>query len=285
MAEPADESVTLRQWTDVVRRARLGRTVKAVALTLATYADNDGTRVYPGVARLAVDCELTYNVVQGALAALRAAGLIALVRRSSRRGQADEYRLILAADVLDRVEVLTPTQVAGAASTLAERRRGRHRPAPAVEEVGQVPEEVLVDLHPTKPGAAQPDERNLHPGASGAGCAASAAAAPHGIGREASAAPHGDVQLQPTALPPTPHGPNHNFHHPNDGAAVRTDVAVGGVSGQATPADPEGRDRCEHGLNGSTGIRCPACRRHLVAPSPLIHSADGRPRLRLVRSA
>ncbi|WP_426502581.1 hypothetical protein ACPPVO_33715 [Dactylosporangium sp. McL0621] len=55
MLEHADASITLRQWLDVVRRARLGRTPKAVALMLATYADNDGRRVFPSVTRLAVD--------------------------------------------------------------------------------------------------------------------------------------------------------------------------------------------------------------------------------------
>src|ERR1051326_2391165 len=97
----ADEPLTLRQWTDIVRRARLGRTVKSVALMLATYADADGTRVFPGVARVAVDCELSYNVVKASLGDLRTAGLIALVRRAGRAGQADEYRLTIAEDLLE----------------------------------------------------------------------------------------------------------------------------------------------------------------------------------------
>ncbi|WP_203854778.1 hypothetical protein, partial [Dactylosporangium siamense] len=188
MTEQANEAVALRQWTDVIRRARLGRTVKSVALMLATYADNDGTRVFPGIARLAVDCELTYNVVQGALATLRTAGLITVVRRGSRRGQADEYRLILAADVLDRVEILTPTQVADAAALLAVRRRGRHRPTPASVAADPAADDAHDNLHPTALGAVFPCSQDLHPGASGAGRALPMVAAPHGVGCEPAAA-------------------------------------------------------------------------------------------------
>jgi hypothetical protein len=285
MTEHDDEPVTLRQWTDVLRRARLGRTVKAVALTLATYADNDGTRVFPGVARLAVDCELTYNVVQGALAKLRAAGLIVVVRRGSRRGHADEYRLILAADVLDRVEVLTPTQVVDTASILAERRRGRYRPTPADTGVDPMPDDAHDDLHPTAPGAADSDAQGLHPGASGAGRASPVVAAPRGVGSEPAAAPHGDVHLHLTALPPTTHGPNHNLNHPNDGVAVRTDLAVVGACPPGEPTAHVSASRCEHGLDGNTGIRCPACRRDLHGLHGECDSATGRPRLQLVRSA
>ncbi|MGI5238600.1 helix-turn-helix domain-containing protein [Dactylosporangium sp. CA-139066] len=279
MAEPDDESVTLRQWTDVVRRARLGRTTKAVALTMATYADNDGSRVFPGVARLAVDCELTYNVVQGALRTLRTAGLIEVVRRASRRGQADEYRLILAANILDRVEVLTPAQVATAAADLAGQRRGRYRPAtaaaPPADETGQ-------DLHHTAPGAGGDDATDLHTGARGASHVDRHRAAPHGDVSTTATAPHGTAHLHPTASPPTTHGPQHHPHHPNDGA-VRTNGAVVGDVEAAASATRATDGRCAHGLGGPTGIRCPACRRNL--PAQPADNVDGRPLLRLVRSA
>jgi hypothetical protein len=163
MAEAVDQPITLRQWVDVMRRARLGRTTKAVALMLATYADNDGTRVFPGVARLSVDCELTYNVVQGALKALRDAGLIQVVRRAARRGRADEYCLILAPDVLDRVDVLTPAQVGTAAVALADRRRGRYRPTTTAGGVRD--EERLDGVGEGRRGVHQLDLVNLAHGA------------------------------------------------------------------------------------------------------------------------
>ncbi|MFG2042257.1 helix-turn-helix domain-containing protein [Dactylosporangium sp. NPDC048998] len=281
MAEPVDQSVTLRQWIDVVRRARLGRTAKSVALMLATYADNDGSRVFPGVARLAVDCELTYNVIQNTLKVLREAGLIEVVRRAARRGQADEYRLILAADVLDRIEVLSPARVADAAAKLAAQRRGRYRPA--VSAARAAPPEPDRALHPAAPGADRSTGLGLDPGTLGAADEGRQTAAPHGDGRTQWAAPHGDVHLHPAASPPTTHGPNHNPNHLS-GEAVRADVAVVGAGETASPAGRAVGDRCVHGLDGRTGIRCPACRRGLLA-----HTADDvasdRPLLRLVRSA
>ena len=105
----ADEGAAVNEWVNVLRRARLGPTVTAVALMIATYADPDGTRVYPGIARLAVQCELDYRTVRRAVAALRAAGLIEMVRRGARRsGRSDEYRLILAGDLLERCDVPAP---------------------------------------------------------------------------------------------------------------------------------------------------------------------------------
>ena len=278
MADPVDQSLTLRVWTDVVRRARLGRTTKAVALMLATYADNDGSRVFPGVARLAVDCELTYNVIQTALRSLRTAGLIEVVRKAVRRRHADEYRLILAVDVLDRIDVLTPAQVADAAAVLAEQRRGRPRPA-ADRRIDDLPAADQAP-HPGGPGADGTDGQDLHPTASGAASSPAPPAAPHGDVHAATPAHHGDVHLHPTALPPTTHGPIHHTHHPSDNA-VRTDLAVVAAGDELTSDAADGR--CVHGLDGRTGLRCPACRRGLGAGNS--DAGTSRPVLRLVRSA
>lgn len=106
-----DIGAAVNDWVSVVRRARLGATAHSVAVTLATYANPDGSRVYPGVARLAVQCEIGYRSVRRALRKLRTVGLIEVVRRGNRRrGLSDEYRLILAADLLERVDVPTPEQ-------------------------------------------------------------------------------------------------------------------------------------------------------------------------------
>lgn len=119
------ERITLRQWTDVVRRARLGPTQKVVAMMLANYADADGSRVYPGIARLVFECELTYSTIKTALRELRRVGLIEKV---GRRGDADEYRLILHEDLLERVTVPTPAAVNVELARIRERYRGAHRP-------------------------------------------------------------------------------------------------------------------------------------------------------------
>nr|WP_271189789.1 helix-turn-helix domain-containing protein [Dactylosporangium matsuzakiense] len=212
MIKPEKPWLTLRSWIEVVRRARLGRTTKAVALMMATYADSDGTRVFPGVARLAVDCELTYNVVQTSLRKLRAAGLIEVVRQASRRGYADEYRLILADDLPDRLEVLDPGQVSAAAAALAGRRRGRYRPAAGAaggDVAGDVPRDGV--LHATAAGAGGVDHAGLRTTPCGAGAGTAAGPAPHGVDGLVAAAPHPDVHLHPAAMPPTVHGPLHQL--------------------------------------------------------------------------
>lgn len=136
------EHTTLRQWTDVVRRARLGRTVKAVALVLATYADADGTRVYPGLARLSYESEVNYNTAKLALKKLRDAGLIVKV---GRRGDADVYRLILAEDLHDRCDVPTPAQVDLELAALRGLKRGSYVPRHADAEEDLRPVSLAAD--------------------------------------------------------------------------------------------------------------------------------------------
>lgn len=112
MAE--DHRTTVRSWTDLIRRARLGPSTKAVAMMLANYADSDGSRVFPGIGRLVVECELGYKTVQRALQTLRAAGLIERTRHGGGRGRgrrADEYRLIIGPDLLEHIKVLSPSEV------------------------------------------------------------------------------------------------------------------------------------------------------------------------------
>lgn len=119
------EAITLRQWTDVVRRARLGRTVKAVAMVLATYADANGSRVFPGVARLSYECEIGYNTAKACLKILRDKGLI---KKVGRRGDADVYQLILADDLYLRCEVPAPAQVEVELDRLRKLKRGTYVP-------------------------------------------------------------------------------------------------------------------------------------------------------------
>lgn len=118
-----DDAVNLRQWTNLVRRARLGTHATAVALTLATYADADGSRVYPGIARVSFDVELSYTTVKRALSKLRETGLI---RKVGRHGDADAYRLIFAEDVMERVEVPTPAQVEAHLEAVRKHKRGTY---------------------------------------------------------------------------------------------------------------------------------------------------------------
>jgi DNA-binding transcriptional ArsR family regulator len=90
-------------WNAVVRRARIGRERKAAALVVSSYANADGTGIHCGVARLAVDLEVSYSTARRCLAWLREVGLIEVVRAGNRQRKnlADEYRLILGPDVLE----------------------------------------------------------------------------------------------------------------------------------------------------------------------------------------
>jgi len=132
------------EWTRVIRSVRFEKivpgtkagtfvkstTVKAVALALASYANvKTGRKVHPGIARLAADCEVGYNVASRVVAGLRDLGLIERTRRAVRRGartdrlRADEYRLTLPEDLLERVTVPTPSDYLKIAARLARPHR------------------------------------------------------------------------------------------------------------------------------------------------------------------
>lgn len=127
-------SVRTREWVVFVRSLRLGKPAKTVALAIAHYADSDGHRIFPGNARLAVECELSYGSVKAALVLLREVGLIAHVRRSmTSMGRAEEYRLIMHEDLLERlakfdIEVLSPNDIRAAVDAMQRTRRGNYKP-------------------------------------------------------------------------------------------------------------------------------------------------------------
>jgi hypothetical protein len=146
MSGDQDHGAAVNDWVNVVRRAELGSTVKLVALMIATYADPDGTHVFPGVPRLAVQCDIDYRTARRAMAALREKGFLQVTRRGARRsGKSDEYRLILAADLLERCDVATPAAERLKIERVSERERtrgakgrsiGHHRPIEPVENPG-----------------------------------------------------------------------------------------------------------------------------------------------------
>jgi hypothetical protein len=126
--QDADIGADVNAWINVVRRARLDRTTKYLALLLATYASPDGTNIYPGVSRLAIQSGYSSRMVELALHRLRAVGLIQLMpRRGLRRGWSSCYRLILSPDLLNKVDVPTPATEDAQVEQLTIRRRGKHR--------------------------------------------------------------------------------------------------------------------------------------------------------------
>ena len=100
------------EWERVVRSCvDLHVTVKAVAYTLATYGDLDGTSVRPGNEALAADTCTSDKTVRRAVGELRDLGLIERVVHGSARGRAgvaDEYRLSIPVDLHERTRVRLP---------------------------------------------------------------------------------------------------------------------------------------------------------------------------------
>ena len=163
-----DCGATVRAWTDVIRRARLdalmtsghkgrfikGSTHKLVALTVASYSDANGQRVFPGIARVAADAEITYNVAERCIAGLRELGLIQLVRRAVRRAarsereRTDEYRLTLPPDLLEKISLPTPSDYLKVIARIA---RPHRSPAQTVvEPAGLSPSQRGLDTGPTE---------------------------------------------------------------------------------------------------------------------------------------
>lgn len=104
-----DRGVTQGAWMDMVRRSRISREIKLAMLAFGSYANADGTGIYCGVARLAADCGISYRTAGRYLSWGRRVGLVELVKRGNRRRrQADEYRLIVGSDLLQRVTIPDP---------------------------------------------------------------------------------------------------------------------------------------------------------------------------------
>lgn len=129
------------EWDGTVRRLKLSPTVKLVASYVSQYADTHGNHIRPGIVRLATETGFNEKTIRRALAKLRDTGLLVRVRSGSaqgRRGQADEYRLAIPDDLLERVELVTEINTA----------------APSVD-----PEHRTPDVH-CSPGTPDSDARN-----------------------------------------------------------------------------------------------------------------------------
>ncbi|WP_189059622.1 helix-turn-helix domain-containing protein [Longimycelium tulufanense] len=103
------------EWERILRRIRtLPWTIKSYGFLLASYADPDGTRIFPGNKTLAEITGHSLRTVARCLAYLRTKlGLLQVVRRGGGRGRgrrATEYRLTIPTDLLERVELLDPAE-------------------------------------------------------------------------------------------------------------------------------------------------------------------------------
>lgn len=106
------------EWIRIVRRATiLDITEKGIALILASYADADGTRIFPGTQRLMLVTGRSKSVVNRGVTKLRSAGLIERVserladpKKNGRKGEYDEYRLTIPLDAPYRLRMVGPDE-------------------------------------------------------------------------------------------------------------------------------------------------------------------------------
>lgn len=108
---PAPETAAKRwDWERLVRRILMPKAVKLAALVLASFADNDGSRVCPGLDEVAaIIGQSTRSAGRHVGALADEYGLLVQVARGGGRGRErtnNEYRLAIPVDLLDRVQLL-----------------------------------------------------------------------------------------------------------------------------------------------------------------------------------
>jgi hypothetical protein len=120
-----DEPPMRYEWERVIRALPLPSTAKLVAYNAATYADADGAGIFPGNERTVADTGLSLATVKRSYKLLRDVGLLDRVLHASRVGRAgvaDEYRMAIPEDVLQRVVNAQPglTESRGSHPTRAQ---------------------------------------------------------------------------------------------------------------------------------------------------------------------
>ncbi|SCL32056.1 hypothetical protein GA0070616_4379 [Micromonospora nigra] len=144
MKSYSDRGASAHTWTELVSRIRFGTQkalgksvsgarVHAVAERLARYATHKtGRDIRPGLARVAVDLEMDYRTVKAAVAVLVRTGLLHLVAEGERRGDADEWQLVIPEDLMDRedIDVWSPGRHHLEVERCRDKVRGRYVPRP-----------------------------------------------------------------------------------------------------------------------------------------------------------
>ena len=236
----------LGQWNSLVRRARMGRERKIASLMVSSYANSDGRGIRLSVARYAVDLEVSYSTARRYLTWLRKVGLLELTRAGSRRkGTASEYRLILGEDVMEHLNVLSPSRQKELADEMREANRTGVRVRAAKAKVPvQRSSTVSAETAPEE----APGDPLLRP--------------PERAQKSEFSAQMAHVQRSPqmTYTPSRTHLSVED-HPSRDERDVAATVTTPGADGPATkPESPPRPQRCDHGLPG--GLRAdgkPAC--------------------------
>lgn len=283
------EAASWRYWTNLLGRIRFGKqkvagktlsglVIKAVAERIATYADRDGSRVRPGVARIAVDLETSHTTVRNAITVLERVGLLRLETKAT-RNHAAVYQLVISAELIENAELWSPDRYAAEIRILSLKYQGRGP----------------IEGSPT-PTASVNGHASLTPQASVIDGYDLPIADAVGSGKSAIADAVGSVSLTPTGSA-TNQRPIHNSDQPPDEDS-RTELALSRASrppcmhGNSSRVRRDGKPRCdtcraeaelatavadvnlgpakcEHGLkiarNQSGDVACFACRRGIPA--------------------
>lgn len=250
-----------REWTEILARIRFGTisvsgktyrgaVVKAVAGRLACYADSDGTRVRPGIVRVAVDLEVTYRTARDIVAYLRGIGLLHMTRAGGRL-RADEYRLSLPTDLLDRddLEVWSPSRQKREIETAQEAHRGSRKPPGGGGVHAPVDSAIHTPVHAPVDSAIAPDPAPI--------------AESRGTPKTAIAESRGTPLLSPGG-----HATDQDRYTTTTDQYENEVVEPLTVPRATQPTNPESPPlpkRCEHGLPGGRRtdgqLACPICRR------------------------
>lgn len=235
--------------------------------------------MFPGTARLSVACEMDYRTTKRCLAILRHLGLITAVRTARRRGHADQYQLTIPADLLERLEVLSPADVEAEVERIRKsNRRGSDGPdgpgtgarGTRTEETPRVPE---TPVQPALRVRLAPVDEAPADSSTGAG----------------STAPDGSTGASRTVLrvpvcPPTHHylDTTPTYHSERD---LRTELKVVGTAASEDQISPSEKDpepdppplpeKCPHGL--SSRLRpdgSPSCALCRVGAPPAEHTTN-----------
>lgn len=212
MTESKLPNVSVRDWKDLISRARIGKMRTGFGKAIAEYATYEtGRDVHPGVARLSVECEMAPATVEDELKWYVWVGLLEVVRVGGYRRGPTEYRLIIGPHVGERITVLSPAEYERTIRALNDSRGGTKKKKQPGAAPGAVTPAVTAQP-PAAPGAdsvdnpAQPpvprgavtvDETATAPGPSGGWIATAPGPSPSQPG----AAPGGTYQLPSTTTP------------------------------------------------------------------------------------
>lgn len=276
----------LYAWEGLLLRARVGSNVKLVGWVLRTHGNANGTSVRPSLATLVMETEMSYDVVKRARAVLIKIGLIVLVKRGNRRrGIADEYRLAIPDDFLERAEVLSPAEIREGAIKIKNERRmydddrivRRNQKLAESHQGAQVPPDEGDQGAPVPPipdfqGAVVPPEKDDQ------GAQESPRTRSTGQGRPLYPVSGGTTAPPPSFKadqPPTETNPDHLPADPSLAPLPSTAGQNGHVVQLVMKTGQNVRPgKCEHGLPNTTRPdgqpACAHCRRGIPAARPPI---------------